>query len=127
MKTLLIAAAILSLPAAAHAQRYSNITAGKLVELCISRDPRQVESCTAYIDGVADAAALYQRLRPRDASKGPPLPAYICVPGPTTGVQLRQTVVDFLRKHMDQATIQAGGIVLRALDETFTCPGERPK
>ena len=49
-----------------------------------------VEACTAYIDGVSDAASFYQFLRPMDGSKGQRLPDYVCVPGPTTGPQLRE-------------------------------------
>ena len=88
-------------------------------------DARAVEGCTAYIDGIADASAFYQRLRPADGSKGGALPGYICVPGPTTGVQLRQAVVDWYKKHAGEGQKQASGIVLRALDETFLCLGEQ--
>lgn len=119
----LVLAALL-LPAAARAQRFSNITAAKLVDLCTDKNPRAVEGCTAYIDGVADTVAFYQRLRPADASRGPALPGYICIPGSVTGVQLRQTVVDWFGRHRDVANRQASGLVLRALDETFPCPGE---
>lgn len=124
MRTLLIAAAVLAMAGTAHAQRLSNLTGGKLVELCTSKDARQVEGCTAYIDGIADAAGFYQRLRPIDGSKGAKLPGYVCVPTSVTGVQLRQGVIDWFRKHADQAQRQASGVVLRALDEAFVCPGE---
>lgn len=126
MKTLLLAAiAALALGGTANAQRMSNLTGQKLVELCTARDPRQVEGCTAYIDGIADTAAFYQRLRPADGSKGGALPGYVCVPGTTTGVQLRASIVDWFRKHSDQANRQASGIVLRALDEVYLCQGEQ--
>ena len=125
MKTLLIAAALLGFAGTAHAQRFSNLSGAKLVELCTSKDPRAIEGCTAYIDGIADTSAFFQRLRPGDGSKGAALPGYICVPASTTGVQLRQAVVDWFKKHTDQGQRQASGIVLRALDETFLCPGEQ--
>ena len=126
MRTLLIAAiAALALGSAAQAQRMSNLTGTKLVELCTSRDPRAIEGCTAYIDGIADTSAFFQRLRPADESKGAKLPGYICIPGSTTGVQLRQTVIDWFKKHTDQGGRQASGIVLRALDDTYLCPGEQ--
>lgn len=126
MKTVLLAGiAALALGGTAHAQRMSNLTGAKLVELCSSRDPRMVEGCTAYIDGIADSAAFYQRLRPSDGSKGEKLPGYICVPGPTTGVQLRQTIIEWYRRHQNQANRQASGIVLRAMDDTYVCPGEQ--
>ena len=110
---------------AAHAQRFSNLTGQKLVQLCTSSEPREVEGCTAYIDGIADTAAFYQRLRPSDGTKGGALPGYICVPGPTTGGQLRTAIVTWFRKHEDQANRQASGIVLRALDESYLCQGEQ--
>ena len=125
MRLLLLAAVAVAFAAPAQAQRFSNLTGAKLVELCSSKDPAHLEGCTAYINGIADAAAFYQRLRPMDGSKGERLPGYICVPGPTTGVQLRQGVVGWFKTHQDQAQRQASGIVLRALDEQYLCQGEQ--
>ena len=125
MKSLLLAViAALAFNGAAHAQRMSNLTGTTLVQMCTSKDNRAVEGCTAYIDGIADSAAFYQRLRPADGSKGAKLPGYVCVPGGATGTQLRQTVIDWFAKHKDQGQRQASGIVLRALDDTYLCPGE---
>lgn len=126
MKTALLAlAAVASLAGTAHAQRFSSLSGEKLMQVCTSRDPRMVSDCTAYIDGIADTAAFYQTLRPSDGSRGQQLPGYICIPGSVTGVQLRQQVVEWARRHRDQMQRQASGIVLRALDETFLCPGEQ--
>ncbi len=126
MKAALLAAvAVLALGGTARAQRFSNISGEKLIQLCASGNPRDVEGCTAYIDGVADSVAFYQGLRPANGSKGAALPGYVCIPGNTTGVQLRQSVVEWYRKHQDQAKRVASGVVLRALDEAFPCPGER--
>ena len=125
MKTVLLAAvATLAFTAQAQAQRESNINGQRLVALCTG-DRTSVEGCEAYIDGVADAAGFYQRLRPEDGSKGATLPAYICIPGPTTGAQLRETVIQWYEKHQDNANRQASGVVLRALDEAFHCPDSR--
>lgn len=121
MKTLLLAAtALIALSGAAHAQRQSGITGQKLVQLCTS-DPKSVEGCTAFIDGVADTAYFYQTLRPANGSKGGPLPAYLCVPPTTTGPQLRDIVVQFVQKKPEQSTREASGVVLRALDASFRC------
>lgn len=125
MKTLLLAAALVAMAGSANAQRFSNLTGAKLIEFCTSKEPRHVEGCTAYIDGIADTSAFYMRLRPQDGSKGALLPGYICIPPSTTGVQLRTAVMDWFKKHADQGQRQASGIVLRALDETFMCPGEQ--
>ena len=127
MRLLLLATAFVALAGTAHAQRSSKLTALKLMEICAAKDPRQVEGCTAYIDGVADAVSSYQRARPANGSKGAALPGYICIPAETTGVQLRQAVTDWFLKHKDQATRQAGDVVIRALDGSYPCPGEAPK
>ena len=126
MKTTVLAlTALLALAGTAHAQRFSSLSGGKLMEVCTSRDPRLVSDCTAYIDGISDTASFYQRLRPSDGSRGQQLPGYICVPSNVTGVQLRQQVVEWARRHPDQMQRQASGIVLRALDEIYLCPGEQ--
>lgn len=129
MNTVLLApvlgcVAALAFSGQAHAQRESNVNGQRLVQLCTG-DRVSIEACDAYVNGVADAAGFYQRLRPQDGSKGATLPAYICIPGPTTGAQLRETVVQWFQRHPDNANRQASGVVLRALDETFKCPGER--
>ena len=125
MRTLLLTgAAILAFGGAAHAQRVSTMTGAKLIETCTSKDARLVAACTAYVDGISDTASFYQQLRPANGSRGEKLPGYICVPGAVTGVQLRQTVVAWYGKHPDQANKLASGVVLRALDETYLCPGE---
>jgi hypothetical protein len=120
------AAALVAIGGAAQAQnRISNITGAKLAEICTNRNPAVVESCTAYIDGVSDAASFYQFLRPADGSKGQRLPDYVCVPGPTTGPQLRQTVVDWIKRHPDAARQSAAQVTMRALNDTYLCSGEQ--
>lgn len=118
----LVCGVVLSGPV--FAQRMSNLTGAKLVELCGSKDPRALDGCTAYIDGIADTVAFYQRLRPADGSRGAALPGYVCIPGPVTGVQLRQAVIEWFGKNRDQGQRQASGVVLRAFDEKWPCPGE---
>ncbi|GAC1339265.1 MAG: hypothetical protein NVSMB18_07150 [Acetobacteraceae bacterium] len=128
MKALLLAlVAATALAGSAQAQRFSNLSGGKLMEVCTGRDPKMVEACTAYIDGVSDAASFYQRLRPSDGSRGGQLPAYVCVPSNVTGVQLRQSVLSWAQQHRDQLNRQASGVVLRALDDIYRCPGEQPR
>ncbi len=109
----------------AQAQRFSPISGGKLVEICSSRDKTSIETCNAYIDGVSDTVAFYQSIRPRDGSKGPALPtdAYICVPAGTTGLQQREAVVAWSKKHPEDMRRQATGVVLRALRDTYPCSG----
>ena len=118
------AAVLLALAPAAHAQRASRITGGVLLQLCTSNDPKSLEGCEAYIDGVGDAAAVYQRLRPADGSKGGKLPDYLCVPGNATGRQLREAVVEFIRRRGPQSQNRiAGVVVLDALASAYPCEG----
>jgi len=108
---------------AAHAERFSAIDGGKLVGLCSGRDKTIVAECTAYINGVSDSASFYQNLRPADGSKGGKLPAYLCIPTAATGVQLREAVVGWARSHPESQRLQASGVVLRALHDSFKCQG----
>ena len=121
--TLLTLLALTALCGTARADRFSPITGGKLIELCTGKDKGVVGDCTAYVNGISDAVAFYQDLRPRDASKGAVLPAYICVPTATTGEQLRESVVTWSKKHPDDMGRQASGVVLRALRDTYPCQG----
>lgn len=124
MKTILLAmSALVVLCGTARAERFSAITGGKLIEVCTGRDKGVVGDCTAYIDGISDSVAFYQTLRPRDGSKGAALPEYVCVPTSTTGVQLREAVVAWSKKHPDDMGRQASGFVLKALRDTFPCAG----
>ncbi len=126
MRTLLLATlAVLALGTAAQAQRMTTMTGEQVAKLCTDKDPRAVEGCTAYINGIADAAELFQALRPADGSNGPPLPGYACIPAKTTGAEMRRVFVDWLRKHPDRAKLPAGHAVLVALDESFSCSSQR--
>lgn len=114
-----------ALTGTAQAQRESAITGAKLAELCAKKEPAAQAACDAYIDGISDAVAVYQSLRPRDGSKGPPLPAnaYICVPSGQAGTQLRETWLAWARGHSGEMNRHAPGLVLRALRDTHPCPG----
>ncbi len=124
MKTLFGVLFVLAAGAgSAHAERFSAIDGNRLVSLCTARDRGVVAECTAYINGVSDAASFYQNLRPADGSKGGKLPAYICLPTAITGVQMRDSVVGWARAHPESQRLQASGVVLRALHDTFKCQG----
>lgn len=102
---------------AAKAERFSALNGTRLVELCSSKEPTD---CTSYIEGVSDTASFYQQLRPSDGNKGR-LPAYICVPGSVTGVQLREQVVGWAKQRPELLTKEASGVVLRALEALYKC------
>jgi hypothetical protein len=115
--------ALVAAVGSAHAERFSAIDGSRLITICTGRDKGVVADCTAYINGVSDAASFYQNLRPADGSKGGRLPAYICVPTAITGVQLRDAVVGWAKSHPESQRLQASGVVLRALHDTFKCQG----
>ena len=124
MKLLFASLAVLVVWAgSAHAERFSAVDGTRLVSMCTGRDRSIVEDCTAYINGVSDAASFYQNLRPADGSKGGKLPAYLCLPPAITGVQLREAVVGWARSHPESQRLQASGVVLRALHDSFKCQG----
>ena len=124
MKLLFASLAALGIWAgSAHAERFSAVDGSRLISMCTGRDRGMVEDCTAYINGVSDAASFYQNLRPADGSKGGQLPAYLCLPPSITGVQLREAVVGWARSHAESQRLQASGVVLRALHDSFKCQG----
>ena len=135
MKLLLLAGLGMCLAGAGQAQtqterlgRISSLSGVKLMEICTSRDRNVQSDCTGYVDGISDTVGFYQLLRPRDGSKGPPLPEYICVPQSETGIQLREKVVAWGKANQARlSTISAVGTVLRALNETYACPGEQAR
>ncbi len=124
MKAFVLAATgLLALAGTAHAQRVSNISGAKLGDICTSKSSAQLEACSAYLDGISDAISFYQHLMPQDGSKGK-LPDYVCVPGSATGPQLREKYVTWLRQHSEAQRQPAAQAAMRALNDSFKCPGE---
>lgn len=122
MKLLLASLTVLiAVAGSAHAERFSALDGTKLIGLCAGHDKGVAADCTAFINGVSDTVSFYQNLRPADGSKGGKLPAYICVPTNVTGVQMRQTVVSWAKAHPDTMGLQASGVVLRALHDSYKC------
>ncbi|MDP9095438.1 MAG: hypothetical protein M3N26_02585 [Pseudomonadota bacterium] len=127
MKSFVLAAAgLLALAGTAHAQRFSDISGAKLGDICTSKSSASLEACDAYLDGISDAISFYQRLMPQDGSKGK-LPDYVCVPGTTTGPQLRQKYVAWLREHSEAQKQRAAQAAMRALNDSFLCESEQKK
>ena len=122
----LLAAAAFAAPLAlafalpASAQRVSPITGGKLLGVCTGGGSAPT-ACDAYVSGIADTVALMQAMAP-ESHGAMRVPAIVCIPGPTTGVQLRQTVVTWLRRNPNMASQQAAPLVVRALREAYPCP-----
>ncbi len=127
MKAILVATAFVALAGTAQAQRVSNISGAKLGELCSSKDRNVQESCKAYLEGISDSISFYQHLMPKDGSRGGKLPDYVCVPGPTTGPQLQESYVRWLRSHQEAQRQPAAQAAIRALNDTYVCQGEQAK
>ena len=126
MRHLIAALALLaagSAAAPAHAERFSRVDGNKLVQICTSKDKGVVADCTSYLEGVSDSVSFYQKVRPADGSKGGKLPAYICVPEATTGVQMREALLAWAKANGDKLNLQASGVVIRALQDTYKCGG----
>ena len=66
------------------------------------------------------ASALQRRQQGRHRS-----PATSASPAPPPASSSAPPSSTWFRKHQDQANRQASGIVLRALDDTYICPGEQ--
>ena len=119
MRSILIAALCL-IATPALAQRFTGLTNQGLLAYCSASDARG-EICSSYIDGIADAIAFQQRLRPADGSKGARLPDYTCIPTSVTGLALRQLVAGWIRQHPDKGRDQASGAVMDALHGAYPC------
>ena len=107
----------------AHAQRISNITGAKLGDICISKNSASSKPAAPISTASSDAISFYQHLMPSDGTKGK-LPDYVCIPGPTTGPQLREAYVTWLRAHNEAQRQPAAQAAMRALNDSFKCAGE---
>jgi Rap1a immunity proteins len=111
-KILLAGIAVLAIGGTAQAQRVSTVDGNKLLSIC-TRAQNALAPCDGYINGVADGAMAI-------AAEGKP---QLCIPQATTGVQMRETTVKWLRAHPDEGKRQAGELVVRALREAYPCKG----
>lgn len=118
--SLLGAALLLTLPAAAHAQRMSRVKAGQIMQFCTGSDRALVQSCEAYINGVSDTITAYEKTM-RDGSTEVKVPMELCIAPDVTGVRLRETVVSWLRQNPDARDQEAHAAVARALIAAYPC------
>lgn len=111
---------LLALAGTAHAQRYSGVDGTRLLGICTNKNVGIRRTCESYVAGVSDTITLFQEIAPK--SKGAmKVPAAVCVPPSTKGVQLVEAVVSWLRAHPADRARPAVAIVDRVLHERFGC------
>ena len=106
--------------AQAQQTRLSRTDGNKLLGVCTARNPAYVQGCEAYIDGVADTVAVYQRSA-ANPNSGVKIANTMCVPADITGAQLREAVVGWLQSHPNDRGHEAGLIVFRVLHDAYPC------
>lgn len=117
-----VLAAGLFVASAAEAQRVSPMRAGNFGRIC-SR-AASVQTCDAYISGMADAGAL---AKVNDRNQGDAkAPAGFCIPQAETGTAMRGKVVSWLKEHKDVLEKPVGEAVFMALHDAYPCAAEAP-
>lgn len=102
---------------AAHAQRMSKLSGGKLAQICASSKGKEV--CEGYISGVADGIAGIEHQT--DRADATAFKGATCIPNDTTVAALRSTVVDYLRAHPDMAGKPAAVPTYESLHAAYPC------
>lgn len=92
---------------AAHAQRVSNVTGRLLMSACTGK---QADICDAYVDGFSDAIAAEGRDH-----------ALACIPRTSTGTELRDVLITYLRSHPEAQSLKASTIATKALAAAYPC------
>ena len=107
--TRLLAATLLAVLAAgtAHAQHVSNVTGVTLMKSCTGPKPDQ---CDAYLDGFGDAITA-----------GGKDHALACIPQASTGTELRDVLVKFLKDHPEDQHLKATLLATRAFSKAYPC------
>ena len=102
-----LAAALLAAWGTAHAQRVSNVTGRLLMTACTGKQPA---ACDAYVDGFSDAIEAGGRDH-----------ALACIPRSSTGTELRDVLVTYLRSHPEAQSLKAGTIATKAFAAAYSC------
>jgi hypothetical protein len=103
----LIAALAMLATTAAHAQRASNVDGVKLMKAC---NGSQTEVCDAYLDGFGDAIHA-----------GGKDHALACIPAASTGTELRDVLVTWLRANPQAQHDKAEKIARLAFQKAYPC------
>ncbi len=108
MRSFGFALALLLVAGAAQAQRVSKVSGITLLKACTS--PALKETCDAYVDGFGDAI-----------SEGGKEHALACLPIASTGTELRDVLVAYLKAHPEDQHLKAGTIASHAFSKAYPC------
>jgi hypothetical protein len=106
----LFAALLLSLPALAQA---NFLDAYELKARCLSERADAVNTCLGYLSGVADSDNGAPAWRSQKS--------LFCIPQGVTVVQLRSTLLSYLKQHPEEEDFNAAILVGNAFIEAFPC------
>lgn len=85
----------------------------ELVERCTSDRADAVNTCLGYLSGVADTDSAAPAWRMQKS--------LFCIPQGVTVVQLRRTLLDYLKRHPEELDFNAAMLVGNAFIETYPC------
>jgi hypothetical protein len=107
--TKLLAAGLIALLATstAQAQRVSNVKGTTLLKACTGAN---ATACDAYVDGFSDAIVA-----------GGKDHALACIPKSSTGTELRDVLVKFLKDHPEDQNLKATTLATRAFAKAYPC------
>lgn len=109
MRTTILTLAVLTVAGAAHAQRVSNVTGRTLMTACTGKS---TQACDAYVDGFGDAVFA-----------GGKTHALACIPRASTGTELRDVLVAYLKAHPEVQSEKAYDITQKAFAKAYPCKG----
>lgn len=107
MRVLLLSAALTVICTGAMAQRVSNVNGRTLMTACTGKS---VQACDAYVDGFGDAIVA-----------GGKDHALACIPRQSTGTELRDVLVTYLRAHPEDQSEKAYTIATKAFAKAYAC------
>ncbi len=92
----------------AQAQRDSNVDGRQLLSVCTGK---LFATCDAYVDGFSDAIVAEGRQH-----------ALACIPRASTGTEMRDVLIKFLKDHPEDQHLKAGTLAARAFAKAYACP-----
>lgn len=107
MRVLFVVVGLCLVSGGAMAQRVSNVTGRMLMGACTGKS---VQACDAYVDGFGDAIVAGGKDR-----------ALACIPIRSTGTELRDVLVTYLKAHPEDQSQKASTIAKKAFSKAYAC------